>query len=681
MHVSKTSSIDSLSSASLNKFDFSDLTANLNNINNNRNRFSPTPPLTPLKVDSAGSIHHRNESNASLNNNNSILQQCDSSEASGVVHKRQLSDGENVAVDEGGIKSAKSAPEDAEKFKYTPESLSPISHGYELTPTNQIFNSRSPERSFSSESLCSETSVESNDSKSSIRLIESKFSNRNGGTLERQQQQQQKSTFVTSNEQVISVASEKPPTGLQVLILWNNNLTSACAESAAYLLECTKFLQIINFGHNSIGNEFLVDARVALRTNDSLSSIGLQATNLTCDGLKVLAEILQIGGNSVLQRIDLRSNDLSVPGLCALSEALKSNKSVIRVDLDDAPKNEDEMLPLHLEVQRFVNLIRQQCLFNENPVEQEVPKATLPRAKRTNNNNNFNGRKISLTCSNVVKSTPPPTTPKQQLLEPIKKQANNRLRSPSPTLSPLSPLASPSRNRFQVSRVSESSSSGISSKSPSSSSSSPTFFPSTLSSSSASSRFRVVTVSEPLKKVEKPPLPPKVIELKTEASKEIDIPVPSQKVNFLNLSTSSSIASSQSCEQLDSHYNVKKFIDLGDSCSSFSSIDSIDHHTDVSSNESFDMIEKSPIILNTNEKYIIEQHAAVDFYDEKLIDVDKSDDEIILTLDDGGECKKDSALQSNENTLTKSTSSSSSSNEGELFLNLCFLRAFKSLKN
>lgn len=679
MHVSKTSSIDSLSSASLNKFDFSDFTANLNSINNNRNRFSPTPPLTPLKVDA----RNENSNNVSSLNNNSILQQCDNDNNGGGGGGVKRQEVENVIVDDDASFNStnKSTADDASSstFKYTTESLSPISHGYDTTATNHtIFNSRSPERSFSSESLCSETSVESNDSKSSIRLIESKFNNRNG-TLERQHQQQQhlqriNDVIPSSEDGGATGVIEKPPTGLQVLILWNNNLTSACSESAAYLFECTKYLQIINFGQNAIGNEFLVDIKTSLKMNDSVTSIGLQATNLTCDGLKILAEILQFGGNSTLQRIDLRSNNLSIVGLCALNEALKTNKNVTRIDLDvdvdDEPKSDaNEMLPINSEIQRLVNTIRQQCLHNENPVEAstaaiEIPKAMLPPARIKRTNNNFNARKISLTCSNVIKVSPKQQQT-QQLLEPIKKQANNRLRSPSPTLSPSSPLASPSRSRFQVSRVSESSSSGVSSKSPSSSSSSPTFFPSSQSPSS-SSRFRVVTVSEPFKKVENlPPLPPKVIELKTEASKEIDIPVPSSlkgNNNFVNSSTNSSIASSQSCEQLDSCYNVKKFIDLGDSCSSFSSIDSIDHHTDVSSNESFDMIEKSPIIR---------PHVASDFYDDKkllLIDVNKlSSDDEIMTMDNSLECKKENVL-SNENTLTVSTSSSSSSNEGIILI-------------
>lgn len=633
VHVNKTTSGDSLLSVS--KFDFSDLTANLNNINNNRNRFCSTPPpKIQVADDGACSINN--------NNNNSILQ-CDNddkrSESGSVKSEVSVTDSDISSKDESesvvvAMKSTNSAkPEEGsmkDKFKYTTASLSPISHGYDDTTTNhQIFNARSPERSFSSESLCSETSIESNDSKSSIRLIETKFNNRNG-TLERQ----------TSNLPPTPEIGEKPPSGLQVLILWNNNLTPKCANSAADMFENTEHLQIINFGQNPIGNEFLAETRSAIKTNKCLTSLGLQATQLNCEGLKIISEILQFGGNSTLQRIDLRNNELSIVGLNAISEALKSNKSIIRVDLDETPKS--IMLPMYensSEYHRLASTIRQQCAHNENPPEpQEAAKATttVQRMKRSH----LSTRKISLTCTSVK------VIPKT-LLDPTKKPLSGRLRSPSPIPSPSpSPLPSPSRSRFQVSRVSESSS-GVSSKftsstspSPSSSSGSPTFFPS-------NSRFRVVTISEPPKKFQVSPVAADKDQQtlikndsKPEQSKVIDIPIKTSlsapakfvpQTTFLNISNSS-ILSSKSCEQLDSQ--MKKFMDI-DSCSSFSSsVDSIDHQTDLSSTESFDFLDKSPIII---EPLKIE-----------VPSVNEPEPEV---------------EDRNENTLV-STSSSSSSNEG-----------------
>lgn len=242
VHDNRTaSSCDSVSSA--NKFDFGDLTANLNNINNNRQRFCPTPPPPPK-------INVADDGGGIINNNNSILHY----------------DKESIGAAAAGVSVPTVRSTNDEKFKYTTASLSPISHGYDDTTTNhQLFNARSPERSFSSESLCSETSIESNDSKSSIRLIETKFNNKNG-TLERQ----------TSYAASMLDSSEKPPTGLQVLILWNNNLSIKCSPNAADMLEATEHLQIINLGQNAIGNEFLVEIKSSLKANKSLSSLGMQ---------------------------------------------------------------------------------------------------------------------------------------------------------------------------------------------------------------------------------------------------------------------------------------------------------------------------------------------------------------------------------------------------------------------
>lgn len=272
----------------------------------------------------------------------------------------------------------------------------------------------------------------------------------------------------------------------------------------------------------------------------------MKATQLTCDGLKTLGDIIQFGGNSTLQRVDLRNNELSVFGLSALSEALKSNKNIIRVDLDEKGMYDGP------EYQRWLSTIKEQCAHNENPPEPvEAAKATttVQRIKR----NHLSTRKISLTCSSIK------VVPKQ-LLDPKK---SGRSSSPSPVLSP---LPSPSRNRFQVSRVSESSS-GVSSKltsstspSPSSSSGSPTFFPS-------NSRFRVVQVPEAPK-----------IEKKPETSQSAPA-----KMTFLNISDD---------------FEVKKFIDM-DSGSSFSS--------SVESIESFDLVDKSPIIVEppSNENTLV----------------------------------------------------------------------------
>jgi hypothetical protein len=126
-----------------------------------------------------------------------------------------------------------------------------------------------PERSFSSESLNSETSVDSNDSKSSIKLAATKFSKY--GTLERQT-----SALVATNP---SDANEDNPqkSGLQVLVLWNNGITRNAARSFADLFSQTTILEIINVGRNNLSNEFLANVKESLKTNQSLTNLGVQS--------------------------------------------------------------------------------------------------------------------------------------------------------------------------------------------------------------------------------------------------------------------------------------------------------------------------------------------------------------------------------------------------------------------
>lgn len=204
------------------------------------------------------------------------------------------------------------------------------------------------ERSFSLESLNSETSVDSNDSKSSLKLAEIKFSK--NGTLERQQQQQAATAVVSP----LPLAQQ---TGLQVLVLWNNGITRSAASGMSNMLAATTTLEILNVGRNVLSNDFLGNVKQSLKSNTSLTSLGLQSAHLTCAGIKTLADILEFGGNSTLQRIDVRDNHLQVAGLTTLNGVLKSNKSVTRIDLDDVPRRAYVSLQFNFELYCQVSLI------------------------------------------------------------------------------------------------------------------------------------------------------------------------------------------------------------------------------------------------------------------------------------------------------------------------------------
>lgn len=94
--------------------------------------------------------------------------------------------------------------------------------------------------------------------------------------------------------------------------------------------------------------------------------------------------------------------------------------------------------------------------INDNK-EEEGSSETLQIPERRSRLGSFASRKISLTCETLMRAaaTPPPEAASQLLTEP--KRSGGRLRSPAPSPIP-SPVASPSptRSRFQVSKVSES---------------------------------------------------------------------------------------------------------------------------------------------------------------------------------------------------------------------------------
>uniref|UniRef100_A0A8W7PM33 Uncharacterized protein n=1 Tax=Anopheles coluzzii TaxID=1518534 RepID=A0A8W7PM33_ANOCL len=306
------------------------------------------------------------------------------------------------------------------------------------------------ERSFSSESLNSETSIDSNDSKSSLKIHESKFAAKNG-TLERQQSNRVVNRDATGAEQAAA-----NPGGLQVLVLWNNEMTRSSARHFQRLLEKTSTLDTLNVGSNQLCNSFVAGISGSLKANTTLTNLGLQGAHLSDKGVKTMAEIIEFGGNSSLQRIDLRHNNIQKAGLEALNEAMKSNKSVTRIDLDDTPRRiKDTSLDgVGSEYSRLVNNIRAQCERNKNPPEPSEPISTTVRRARANY---LSSRKISLTCPSI-KTSPSAIADKQHLLDPnggCKKSTGGRLRSPLPSPIPspaASPVPSPSRNRFHVSR-------------------------------------------------------------------------------------------------------------------------------------------------------------------------------------------------------------------------------------
>ncbi|XP_054271135.1 protein phosphatase 1 regulatory subunit 37 isoform X2 [Macrosteles quadrilineatus] len=247
--------------------------------------------------------------------------------------------------------------------------------------------------------------------------------------------------------------------GLQVLVMWNNHLSRKCGPHLTRMFAGVPSLETVNIGQNVLSNEVLQTTKQALQQNRSLLRLGMQSTHLSCEGAVALAEI--IADNTTIQRIDLRDNNLQVAGLMALVLSMRVNRSVSQLDLDDTPRRKHSMGPALDEYMKLVSEIRGHCETNSKrmPREEDIPEVkeeslTVNIEKRPRAGS-FVTRKISLTCETLARTQAiPPPDSASQLLEP---KRGGRLRSPAPSPIP-SPVASPSptRSRFQVSRVAES---------------------------------------------------------------------------------------------------------------------------------------------------------------------------------------------------------------------------------
>lgn len=297
-----------------------------------------------------------------------------------------------------------------------------------------------------------------------------------------------------------------------------------------------------------------------------------------------------------------------------------------------------------IDYSRVVNNIRSLCARNENPPDPEPIRTSVKRVRA----NFLNSRKISLTCQSIRNNAhDSPQAKAERLLDPARKSGRLRSPSPSPIPSPVSsPIPSPSRSsRFHVSRVVESNVSSPITP-PSSNSCSPT-------STSSSSRFRVTVVEPPKvmsapvtiinsthkendKIVTKketelmappPPPPPQTnVLLRTQSapitsitlapSKDPPIAIQKKDANEVTkVMTINKPTDQQQQHQLQQHHiattltvientgnsfdspdlEVKGYMD--DSCSSFSSLDSIDRgqdfNTSFSSMESYEILREN----------------------------------------------------------------------------------------
>lgn len=208
-----------------------------------------------------------------------------------------------------------------------PPSTSPggVSSGLRRTESSCAYlNQSTRNRSQSSDSLCSENSLDGSSSAADPHLAEKLTKN---DTLSRRHLTD--ATLESAN---------RAPSGLKALALWSNNLTKNCGPSIAELLSRSSSLELLNIGKNCLSNDFVATIKDSLTKNTTLTTLGLQSAHLSAKGIETLASILTFGGNSKLQRIDIRDNKLEVESLNIIAEVLKSNKTITQIDINDEPK-------------------------------------------------------------------------------------------------------------------------------------------------------------------------------------------------------------------------------------------------------------------------------------------------------------------------------------------------------
>ncbi|KAG8035125.1 hypothetical protein G9C98_001615 [Cotesia typhae] len=312
---------------------------------------------------------------------------------------------------------------------------------------------------------------------------------------------------------VILAAALKVCTGLKELHLADNNLAKCDAVLLGGMLKINHHLQLLDVSNNNLqddGVKEILKGLIAQAIEEHNEARGL--------GILALTEIIEM--NDTLERIDLRDNNLQLTGLTFLSLALKKNTSVTRIDLDD-------------KAIKLINEIRGYCERNEELYDKASSTSESTSPEHRSRVSSVSSRKISLTCQTLPARSPPLTgttseviavgttrtsssLPSTSTIQTAKRTTGGRLRSPAPSPIPspvASPIPSPSRNRFVVSRVSETSLSSTNSSAssspvtpPPSFSSSPTISSSPSSCSTSTcffppdgSRFRVTIVTPALK--------------------------------------------------------------------------------------------------------------------------------------------------------------------------------------
>uniref|UniRef100_A0A1A9URL9 Uncharacterized protein n=1 Tax=Glossina austeni TaxID=7395 RepID=A0A1A9URL9_GLOAU len=339
-----------------------------------------------------------------------------------------------------------------------PPSTSPggSSSGLRRTESSCAFLTQSSRTcSQSTDSLSSENSLDGSIGSGDINFSSSTQLNEKltkNDTLTRQQRQMD----------VLTESTHRAPNGLKALSIWNNNLTKEAGLYISDLLAETVSLELLNIGKNCLSNDFVSTIKDSLTKNTTLTTLGLQSAHLSAKGIETLSSILTFGGNSTLQRIDIRDNKLEVESLTTIAEVLKSNTTITQIDIDDESKRLSVGSDAHLDYARVLENVRSMCSRNEKAqIQMQAERTIANTVGRKRGGYYLGSRKISLTChgrpigENINKNVTGGPQLSNTKLE-VKRKPGTRLRSPVPSPPSVSPSSSPNRaSRFQVFRVAE----------------------------------------------------------------------------------------------------------------------------------------------------------------------------------------------------------------------------------
>ncbi|CAF3471426.1 unnamed protein product [Rotaria socialis] len=112
----------------------------------------------------------------------------------------------------------------------------------------------------------------------------------------------------------------------------SNQLTYQGVGFLAKSLLHNRTIRSLNLSHNPITNEGLFLLRDTLLTNRTINELILRNCRLTDQAAIALAEY--IAESSTIQYLDLRENSIQASGICGIAIAIKSNKSLLKLDFD-----------------------------------------------------------------------------------------------------------------------------------------------------------------------------------------------------------------------------------------------------------------------------------------------------------------------------------------------------------